>query len=220
MKNRIYFKITLVASTMLFLGIISSFSTKEVVKTSLDYPYRYVAMIKEEELNYRPKEEVIIEEEQKEEIEEESEIEITEEKETEMKVEVKEEKEKQEQEETPKEEVLETFQGIITGYGPDCVGCSGRTASGYNVRNNIYYEDEEYGVIRIVAADRMYPFGSIVKINDCASIGEDIYAIVLDRGSAIGRDKRAQFDLLFENESVTSSFGLCNATFEIVRLGY
>ena len=47
-----------------------------------------------------------------------------------------------------------------------------------------------------------------------------IIAIVLDRGSAIGRDKRAQFDLLFENESVTSSFGLCNATFEIVRLGY
>ncbi len=206
MKNRIYFKITLVASTMLFLGVINSFSTKEVVKTSLDYPYRYVAMIKEEELNYRPKEEVIIEEEQKEEEEK------IEEKEIEMKV--------KGEEKTPKEEVFETFQGIITGYGPDCVGCSGKTASGYNVRNNIYYEDEEYGVIRIVAADKRYPFGSIVKINNCTSIGKDIYAIVLDRGSAIGRDKRAQFDLLFENESVTSSFGLCNATFEIVRLGY
>ena len=48
------------------------------------------------------------------------------------------------------------FTGTITGYGPDCVGCSGKLGCPpyQDVRNgNIYYEDKDYGKIRILARD-------------------------------------------------------------------
>ena len=45
------------------------------------------------------------------------------------------------------EAVLASYYGPITGYGPDCTGCIGITASGYNVRNNIYYNEGYYNII-------------------------------------------------------------------------
>lgn len=127
--------------------------------------------------------------------------------------------EKQEKEEKSIE-VLATYKGNITAYGPDCTGCSGITASGYKVRNTIYYNDKEYGKIRIVAADKSLPFGTIVRISDLKIFKEPIIAIVLDRGSAIGFNKRVYFDLLYKNEKSTNSFGKRKATFEILRRGY
>ena len=112
---------------------------------------------------------------------------------------------------------LESFNGVVTGYGPDCVGCSGITASEVDVRNTIYYNDKEYGMLRIVAADSIYPFGTIVRVTTSSDI---ILAIVLDRGGAIGNDKPAQLDLLFESEDATFSFGRQNANIEILRYGY
>ena len=119
-----------------------------------------------------------------------------------------------------KEVVLATYKGNITAYGPDCVGCSGVTASGYNVRNNIYYNDKEYGKVRILAADKSLPFGTIVRIKDLSNYNEPIMAIVLDRGGAIGFNKKANFDLLYHSEKETNSFGSRQATFEILRRGY
>ena len=125
-----------------------------------------------------------------------------------------------EDEETPKEEiVLATYHGNITGYGPDCKGCSGITASGYNVKNNIYYQDKEYGKIRIVAADKSLPFGSIIKITDLKN-KDDILAIVLDRGGAIGFKKKVYFDLLYKSEKDTNAFGKQKATFKLLRKGF
>lgn len=122
--------------------------------------------------------------------------------------------------EEPKEEmVLATYHGNITGYGPDCKGCSGITASGYNVKNNIYYQDKEYGKIRIVAADKSLPFGSIIKITNLKN-KDDILAIVLDRGGAIGFKKSVYFDLLYKSEKDTNSFGKQKATFKLLRKGY
>lgn len=120
--------------------------------------------------------------------------------------------------EVKKNNILEVYKGIITAYGPDCKGCIGITASGYNVRNNIYYNDKEYGKIRILAADKSLPFGTIVRIKDLFS--EPILAIVLDRGSAIGFKKKSNFDLLYKSEKDTNSFGKRKATFEIIRKGY
>ena len=114
-----------------------------------------------------------------------------------------------------KEKVLETYYGEITAYGPDCKGCIGITASGYNVKKTIYYNDKEYGKIRILAADRKLPFGTIVRIKELNILG-----IVLDRGSAIGFSKRAYFDLLNPSEKEINKFGRKKATFEILRLGY
>ena len=120
------------------------------------------------------------------------------------------------------ETVIATYHGPITAYGPDCIGCTtGHTASGYNVLNgNIYYNDKEYGKVRIVAADKSLPFGSIIRIKDLAIFDEDILAIVLDRGSAIGFNRKVYFDLLYQSEKDTEFFGKREATFELLRRGY
>ena len=119
------------------------------------------------------------------------------------------------------EMVLVTYHGPMTAYGPDCVGCTtGYTASGYYVRNNIYYNDKRYGKIRIVAADKSLPFGTIIRIKDLNVFSEPVLAIVLDRGSAIGFNKKSYFDLLYKSEKETEFFGRRNATFEVLRRGY
>ena len=60
--------------------------------------------------------------------------------------------------------VIDKFTGTITGYGPDCYGCIGITASGYDVRNTIYYNDlifigddeSRTGAVNILAAKALY----------------------------------------------------------------
>jgi len=122
-------------------------------------------------------------------------------------------------EEISKEDkVLDVFYGSITSYVSYCEGCIGITASGYDVRNTIYYEDNEYGIVRIIAADPSLPFGTIIKISN---IGKDITTIVLDRGGSIGFNNFSQADLLSENLSISYEFGKKNnAKFEILRYGF
>jgi 3D (Asp-Asp-Asp) domain-containing protein len=119
----------------------------------------------------------------------------------------------------PHEEVLETFSGELTGYGPDCTGCSGKTASGYDVRNgNIYYEDAQYGKVRIIATDKKYQLGSIIRITVPNVYTETITAIVLDRGGAI---RGSKVDLLFEHEGATGGLGRQkDVKFEVLRYGW
>lgn len=136
--------------------------------------------------------------------------------------------------------VIETYTGILTGYGPDCVGCgnpnTGKvlTSSGYHVSNfvngaiepafTITYNDSEYGEVRIVAADDSIPFYSIVRIN-VPHWDEPIIAIVLDRGSTVGfsncrspKGCLTQFDLLYPTEA--ESLGKTkNVKFELLRSG-
>lgn len=117
-------------------------------------------------------------------------------------------------------DVIETFYGTVTAYDPNCSGCIGITASGYDVRNTIYYDDNQYGAIRIIAASNTIPFGSIIKLSDVNGY-DDIITIVLDRGSAIGFNTNAQADLLFYNENDAYDFGRkYDVKFEILRLGF
>lgn len=117
-------------------------------------------------------------------------------------------------------DVLERQVGKMSAYGPDCAGCSGRVGGGQNVLNgNIYHEDATYGKVRIVAGDRKYPYGTIVRIVN--SKAGTFNAIVLDRGGDIGLGRRFTFDLLFPSEAEASKFGTSNnCTFEILRYGY
>lgn len=117
-------------------------------------------------------------------------------------------------------DVLESQVGAMSAYGPDCIGCSGRLGGGFDARSGAYtYNDSTYGNIRIVAGDASYPYGSIVRVKG-SKLGE-FYAIVLDRGGAIGKGKKFMFDLLFPSNSVASQFGTeYNLTFEIIRYGY
>ena len=141
----------------------------------------------------------------------------------EEKVEIKEEVQ-QPKEETFNEVVLETIVGNLVGYGPDCYGCvSNKTASGkYIGEGNIYYEDATYGTVRIVAGDYSYPFGTIVRISNVDFYNDEpFYAVVLDRGGDIGKNKKFTFDLLFASEKDALPLGKeVNIKFEIMRLGY
>ena len=114
------------------------------------------------------------------------------------------------------ENTNEVITGNMSGYGPDCKGCSGYVSYGMYVgEGNIYYNDKEFGQVRIVAGDKKYKFGTIVKIND------SMLAIVLDRGGAIGIGKRFLFDLLYESEAEASKYGVSyNTKFEILRNGF
>lgn len=113
-----------------------------------------------------------------------------------------------------------SFVGQMTAYGPDCAGCSGIVACPprYDVSNNIYYDDKEYGNIRILAADRAIPCGSIIRINNLSFSEEPVIGIVLDRGGAI---KGNIIDLLESTEKLTSSIGRQkNILFEVIRWGW
>lgn len=117
-------------------------------------------------------------------------------------------------------DVLETVVGTMSGYGLDCKGCSGHVGARYDAKaNNLRYNDPVYGECRILAGDKKYPYGTIVRVKD-SKIGT-FNAIVLDRGSDIGIGRRYMFDLLFMTEKESYDFGLSrNTTFEILRYGY
>ena len=117
-------------------------------------------------------------------------------------------------------DVLETIHGTMSGYGLDCKGCSGVVGARYDAKgNNLRYYDPVYGECRIVAGDKKYPYGTIVRVKN-SKIGT-FNAIVLDRGSDIGIGRRYLFDLLFWTEKESYDFGLSrNTTFEILRYGY
>ena len=116
-----------------------------------------------------------------------------------------------------KENILK-FDGTITSYGANCVGCSGYLACPphINAKEKIYYSDNKYKNLRIVAADNHIPCGSIVKIKGIKNF-KDIYAIVLDRGGAI---KGTLFDLLVDSENSASSLGRQKVKYEILRWGW
>ncbi|MBR4261938.1 MAG: 3D domain-containing protein [Bacilli bacterium] len=110
-----------------------------------------------------------------------------------------------------------TFNGKMTGYGPDCKGCGGGVSCiRYNVRNgNIYYNDKDYGKIRILAADKKIPCGTVIRVSNLRKY-KDFYAIVLDRGGAI---KGNLMDLLFVSES-SVDIGRENVKYTVVRWGW
>lgn len=121
---------------------------------------------------------------------------------------------------TPLEDpVLETYVGNLTGYGADCYGCSGRTRSGWDLRKSIYYEDSEYGTVRIIAADSSFGKNAIFRISNVPGM-DPFIAIVLDTGGNVGFNKGTLFDLAYTTESDPNLIGLTrNVTFELLRRG-
>lgn len=115
-------------------------------------------------------------------------------------------------------EVIKTEVGTITGYGPDCYGCSGMTASGHNLWESIYYDDSEYGTVRILAADKSIPFYSIFRVSNIPGM-DPFIAIVLDTGGNVGYGRGTLFDLAFESEQGEVVPKTPNVTFEMLRSG-
>ena len=116
-------------------------------------------------------------------------------------------------------DVLQTVVGNLTGYGADCYGCSGLTSTGFNLNNSIYYEDSEFGSVRILAADPTFPFYSIFRVSGVPGM-DSFIGIVLDRGGNVGFGRGTLFDLAFESESSPDVIPLTrNVTFELLRSG-
>lgn len=120
-------------------------------------------------------------------------------------------------------DALETFSGNMSGYGPyqddDGSWHLFRTATGWDLRNSIYYQDAKYGSLRIVASDTSIKKYSVVRCT--LSNGTIINAIVLDRGDKnIGRGKKFEFDLAYKSATEAWQNGvLKNVKFEILRDG-
>jgi 3D (Asp-Asp-Asp) domain-containing protein len=121
------------------------------------------------------------------------------------------ERKRQEQLAREKEQNKQTKLKITaTAYTSTCKGCTGITATGYNVRNTIYYKG-----LRIIATDNaVVPLYSIVLVE---ARNETFKAIVLDRGGGI---KGYEADVLVENENVAVQFGRQqNVTITILKRG-
>lgn len=85
------------------------------------------------------------------------------------------------------------FVGRLTGYGADCYGCSPvgnvacHTKAGTKhslVHDGMYYQDDEYGQVRILAAARsLFPCGTIIQVDNGTL--EPFYGVVLDTGGSM-----------------------------------
>ena len=125
------------------------------------------------------------------------------------------------------------YTGKLTGYGPDCPGCSKvgnvacRTKAGTNhslINDGLYYTDDVYGSVRILAADNTaFPCGTIVKV-DNGSLKE-FYGVVLDSGSAMRgawKEGKVWMDLAFSSQAEARTGGAtsANTNFEVQRWGW
>ena len=125
------------------------------------------------------------------------------------------------------------FTGKMTGYGPDCPGCSKvgnvacRTREGLNhslTHDGVYYNDTVYGQTRILAADNsIFPCGTIVKVNNGTL--DEFIGIVLDTGSAMRgawKTGTVWMDLAFSSQSEARVGGATssNTSYEVQRWGW
>lgn len=117
----------------------------------------------------------------------------------------------------------EIYSGRITSYGADCIGCGTRTAAGLyvtttGVKNEptatLTFNGGEYYVL---AADRQFPFGTILKVyNHSYDIPDPFYGIVLDRGGAV---KGTKLDL-YSGSQRTPLFGGHGGMMEFEVIAY
>ncbi len=125
---------------------------------------------------------------------------------------------------------------IITRYGYDCVGCniaidgSAGTASDIRVRNTsvrqasgIYTDGITYEGYYIVAADKAFPFCTVLEIENRSFSGYGLVpgvpfkAIVLDRGSAI---KTTHLDLYAGSEKNLVVYGGTNSNIKVTVVDF
>lgn len=129
--------------------------------------------------------------------------------------------------------ILETFTGRLTGYGPDCAGCTGygnlacktREKKTHSLKNNgIYYTDKDFGKVRIIAAaTSKFKCGTIVKITKQGKT--PFTAVVLDTGGSMRKawsQGTVWMDLAYSTEAMAGSDNLTgqNIKFEVQRYGW
>ncbi len=112
-----------------------------------------------------------------------------------------------------------TVKGKLTGYVYNCPSCGGHLACDSSIdlsNGNVYYNDSQFGNIRIVASSKKYSCGTIVRFKKDSISSEPVIAIVLDRGVSGNT-----LDLLVENTSIAKKdVGSSNINYEILRNGW
>lgn len=94
-------------------------------------------------------------------------------------------------------------------YTSTCKGCSGVTATGYNVKSTIYYQG-----YRIVAVDpSVIPLNSIVEVSTPYGTFK---AIAADKGGAI---KGRKLDVLVSSYNEAVKLGVVKAQIRIIKYG-
>lgn len=115
--------------------------------------------------------------------------------------------------------VLNTYTGSLTGYAADCPKCTGRLGcKPYTDVSDgtLYYEDEQFGKVRIVASSKQLPCGTILTFKSPRVPNGEIIAIVLDRGV-----RGTNLDLLSESEEYASlNIGRSTINYDILREGW
>ena len=125
------------------------------------------------------------------------------------------------------------YYGKMTGYGPDCPGCSlvGNvsclTREGTNhslINDGLYYNDISFGSLRILAADHSaFPCGTVVKVNN--GVLNEFNGIVLDTGYAMRNawtEGVVWMDLAFssQEEALTGGATSFNTSYSVQRWGW
>ena len=125
------------------------------------------------------------------------------------------------------------YYGRMTGYGPDCPGCSvvGNvsclTREGNNhslINDGLYYNDISFGNLRILAADHsVFPCGTVVKVNN--GVLNEFNGIVLDTGYAMRNawtEGVVWMDLAFssQEEALTGGATSFNTSYSVQRWGW
>lgn len=125
------------------------------------------------------------------------------------------------------------YVGKLTGYGPDCPGCSsvGNVACKTleNTKHSLIndgttYVDSQFGEVRILAASHeKFPCGTIMEVNN--GKGEVFTGIVLDTGGAMRQawaKNEIWLDLAFSSQAEAAQAGITsyNTTFNVKRYGW
>lgn len=121
------------------------------------------------------------------------------------------------------------YSGVLTAYGPDCNGCTGVTYckkpnNTYHnlINDSIYYEDEKYGKVRILAADhRLFKCGTIIELKN-SDLGS-VIGIVMDTGSGMKNaydNNWYLIDMAYETEKDLNVATNKSTTFSVKRWGW
>ncbi len=125
----------------------------------------------------------------------------------------------QEEKEKKLSNVITTLTGNLTGYVYNCPSCSGHLACTRNVdlsNGNVFYKDNTYGNVRIVASSSNLPCGSIISFEKNIISSEPVVAIVLDRGVSGNT-----IDLLVDsNATAYNKIGRSKITYNVLRKGW
>lgn len=129
---------------------------------------------------------------------------------------------------------ISNYVGNTTGYGADCVGCTGNVAcktregTTFNlITNGIYYNDAQYGSVRVLAADhRVFRCGTILEVDNGRE--EPFLGIVLDTGIGMRKSwenyQLVHIDIAFTTEKDPDVYNATarnqSANFEVQRWGW